>query len=690
MKIISIQTKFLAMSITLVLLTTLGISLTYYVLTTQRMHQESRQRIQIAFDILLDDLHNRMRTSTERIAEFLATDSSLRLTTSAYMDDPNQIERVTFLTSYLKETADILARFGRGNSINRLMLYGIDQRLLLFYQRDDQQEQLGAYMVSATGKPTSLLLSDFGQLSPILFGDQPIPEAPLPDTISASYPAALPEELTSRMFSEGRRFGFRMVTPLYHREQKTGILVADVFYHQSLLERYASLTKTEIQFVKPTASEESDANISCQQIAMQEREIPMVSITRPAPSSAEGRSLSGVEEEYQNFYQGRCAFTEQQRVLGMLVVNLSQQFEQQQIQNIMIAVLFVSGAALVISFGLSLLLSRRVIRAIQNMVHVVGSISTGDLREKALIVTHDEVGMLAVKVNQMSDRMREMVGEVQRAGVQVSTSSGELSATAREQEQMMTEQMTSATSAVQSVQEIRQVAENLVHTMQSVASMFQDTAAIASQGQGDLVRMKEVMQHMEAASETISNRLKIIDQKAENITTMVTTITKVAEQTNLLSLNAAIEAEKAGEFGRGFTIVAREIRRLADQSAVATLDIEQMVHEMQSAVATGVMEMDKFIAIVRHSVSDVNRISAQLTRIIEQVQTLMLNFEDANTAMGSQAENARKINEIITNLSEEMVHTKISLHETYTAIDQLDEAAKGLQEQMARFNVGSL
>jgi methyl-accepting chemotaxis protein WspA len=272
--------------------------------------------------------------------------------------------------------------------------------------------------------------------------------------------------------------------------------------------------------------------------------------------------------------------------------------------------------------------------------------------------------------------------------MQVSASSGKLSVTAREQEQMMTDQMSSATAAVQAVQDIRHVTDNLVQTMQSVASMFQDTAAIAGQGRGDLARMKEVMQQMEAASETISNRLRIIDQKAENITTMVTTITKVAEQTNLLSLNAAIEAEKAGEFGRGFTIVAREIRRLADQSAVATLDIEQMVHEMQSAVTTGVMEMDKFIATVRQSVDDVNRISAQLTQIIEQVHTLMVNFDDANTSMGSQAENAHTINEIITNLSEEMVHTKISLHETYTTIDQLDEAAKGLQEQMARFKIG--
>ena len=89
------------------------------------------------------------------------------------------------------------------------------------------------------------------------------------------------------------------------------------------------------------------------------------------------------------------------------------------------------------------------------------------------------------------------------------------------------------------------------------------------------------------ASAAINSRLATLSEKATNIGMVVTTITKVADQTNLLSLNAAIEAEKAGDYGRGFGVVATEIRRLADQTAVATSDIEQIVKEMQSAVAAG-------------------------------------------------------------------------------------------------------
>ncbi len=678
MRTISIRTKFLVVCIILGLLTTLGISATYYVLTTRRMHQESCQRINIAFDILLEDLHNRRYNYTERLEEFISTDTSLRLTTSAYMEDPTHIRRVSFLTGYLKETADILQRFGRGIAANRLMLYGTDQRLLLFYQRDDQQENLGTYMVSATGSDTFLSLHDFAQISPILFGEQAIPDTPLPPTIADFYGPPLPDALTATMFSERQGLGFRLAAPLFHRGKKTGVLVCEVLYGQALLERYASLTQTEIHFLDEEklfvslekGAQEMETLMSCEQLADRKAPVPVDSV------------ILG-EQEY---YQGRCVFKAQQKPIGLLAVNLSQQFEQQEIKNIMTVVLIVSATALVISLGLSLVLSRKVILSIQNMVKVIGAVAAGDLTKQAGVLTRDELGTLAVNINLMLEHLRTMVTEVQRAEMQVSSSSAELAATARQQDLMMTNQMTSTTSAVVSIQEISAVTADLVDTMQQVASMSKETAVIASQGQGDLGRMEAVMQQMEQASEAISNRLRIIDQKADKITAMVTTITKVAEQTNLLSFNAAIEAEKAGEFGRGFTIVAREIRRLADQSAVATLDIEYMVHEMQSAISTGVMEMDKFIATVRHSVTDVSRISTQLTRIIDQVHILLSNFEDANTAMVVQADNAQKIDAIIAKLSEEMIHIKVSLHETYSAIEQLDEAAKGLHKQVARFH----
>ncbi len=299
----------------------------------------------------------------------------------------------------------------------------------------------------------------------------------------------------------------------------------------------------------------------------------------------------------------------------------------------------------------------------------------------------DEVGKLFTAMNEMVRSFRNVVGQVQRSGIQVTSSSTELAATAKEQETIMTNQVEFANKVVHSVKEISDVTTMLVQTMQQVASMSQETTAFANKGQSDLLRMEEAMRHMEEASTSISSKLAAINEKADNITTVVTTITKVADQTNLLSLNAAIEAEKAGEYGRGFTVVAREIRRLADQTAVATLDIERMVQEMQSAVSSGIMEMDKFIKEVQRSTEDVGKISMQLTLIIDQVQALSPRFEEVSMAMGHQSENAQNINNAMLRLSEEMQQTKESLHETYSAIGQLNEAAKSLQDEVSRFKV---
>jgi methyl-accepting chemotaxis protein WspA len=341
----------------------------------------------------------------------------------------------------------------------------------------------------------------------------------------------------------------------------------------------------------------------------------------------------------------------------------------------------------VTSVLVSISITRAVITPLNKALAFADAIANGDFTAQIHIDQRDEVGALIAGLRQMAAKLKFLIGQVQQSGFKTSAAVTELSVTAKQQEVMIANQVQSTDNVLRAVQEISQVASDLVHTMQQVAATSQQTAGFASSGQADLERMGAAMHQMETASKAISGRLEAIDEKAENITLVVTTITRVADQTNLLSLNAAIEAEKAGEFGRGFTVVAREIRRLADQTAVATLDIEQMVKEMQTAVAAGVLEMDKFIAEVRQSAANVEKISGQLTRIIEQVQALSPSFAEVKVAMQSQSDNAQQINAAMVSLSEEMQQTKDSLSETYIAFEQLNEVARGLQEEVSRFKV---
>ena len=164
----------------------------------------------------------------------------------------------------------------------------------------------------------------------------------------------------------------------------------------------------------------------------------------------------------------------------------------------------------------------------------------------------DEVWHSLMAVAAMTENLNSLVGQVQKSGIQVASSSTQLFATAKRQEVMVKTQMDSMNKVRKSIEEVANITARLVDTMHQVASMSQETAEFANSGQTDLVRMQETMHRIENASKSISERLEAINEKADTITTVVTTISKVAEQTNLLSFNASIEAEKAGESGRGF------------------------------------------------------------------------------------------------------------------------------------------
>jgi methyl-accepting chemotaxis protein WspA len=325
--------------------------------------------------------------------------------------------------------------------------------------------------------------------------------------------------------------------------------------------------------------------------------------------------------------------------------------------------------------------------SVRDQLHELAA-GEGDLT-KRLATSSDEVGLIAAEVNGLMEKLLMLVKRVQESGIQVTSSATQLAASSRELEATLTQQVASTNEVVSSAKEISATTQALVGTMADVAVLSQDTAASAGSGQTGLMRMVATMEKMATASTAIAQKLAEINTKVTNITSVVTTINKVADQTNLLSLNAAIEAAKAGEFGQGFAVVAREIRRLADQTAIATLDIEQMVKEMQSSVSSGVMGMEKFASEVQSAVREVNDISGQIARIITQVQGLGPRFESVNEGMESQSVGARQITEAMIQLSEATRNTAESQRDAVRAIELLDQAARVLHQEVSRFNVNT-
>lgn len=602
---ISINTKFFAVSILVALLTAAGISATYYVLIRQDKQRESRQRIRIAFDIILDDFADRLNAYRQRFNEFLKEDTTLSGTTYFYSQDTSQIGSIQFIIAYFTKVAEELKKFGHIVSADRLSLYGADKRLLAVYQRDEGQETVGAYMVSQTGNDTYLSLDDPSQLSQIRFSDTPLPETPLPSGVNAQYNGDIPDIIAIDLFSEEQKFGFRITVPVYRRESKMGVLVGEVFYTQSILTRYASLSKTDINLfignqlsigtlsaqtqIEPEAMEQI---LPCETFLNKDTEIGIIPVTL----------------NNQEYYQGRCALKNtQEDVVGLIAVSLSQDIEKRAIQKILTSVLIISVIAIGAAFGLSLVLSYKPIQSLKEIVNVITAVAEGDLRKSATPMTQDEIGMLAVHVNRMISYFQGM------ATTAAKISTGDLS------------------------QEVTPRSEHdaLGNAFQEMLTYLSEMAAVATAvAEGDLrqeVQPKTVhdilgkaFSKMSAVRHTMSQIVRGATQLGQASTDlnhisvqMVTDANQTAQQVSIVSSNSRQINENVAEVSTTIEEFSANIREISHNAGEVLHVVEAAVKLANSANAA--------IATLESRSQEIGDIVKVITAITQQTNLLALN-----------------------------------------------------------------
>lgn len=356
---------------------------------------------------------------------------------------------------------------------------------------------------------------------------------------------------------------------------------------------------------------------------------------------------------------------------------------------------------LVLAAGTAILLGNRIARPLGLVTGLAQHVARGDILEARYGLSamteasgerepggaKDEIRQLTGAFRAMTDHLAGLIGQVQAASMAATASTTQIAASARQLEATVAEQAASTRQVTASSREISQRSQELVQTVGEVSETVKETAGLAQTGQGEIARMGAAMGRLVKATEAISTRLSVINDRANRISNVVTAINKISDQTTLLSLNAAIEAEKAGEYGRGFSVVAREVSRLADRTAAATQDIENMVREMQSSVSSGVMEMDKFADEVRRGVSEVGSIGQRLERIIDEVRTLEPRFLSVTGGMDAQSESARQISESMDQLSQTAEQTRQALSEFKRVAEHLDDAVKELLAEISHFRV---
>jgi methyl-accepting chemotaxis protein len=355
--------------------------------------------------------------------------------------------------------------------------------------------------------------------------------------------------------------------------------------------------------------------------------------------------------------------------------------------------------ALGIAWLVVTLIARNITTPLDEVVKLARDISAGSVKEArgrldggavrellAFPDAKDEICQLIAAIAHMTGSLDSLLAQVGSAGTQVAGSAAQITEAVRELETTVTEQAASTTEVNATSREIFASVQELAKTMEEVSRVAQGAVESASACVHNLEQIRVTMRSLTDAGEGLSAALATVSEKARNVDEVTVAITKVANRTNLLSLNAAIEAERAGGDAGGFAVLAIEIRRLADQTAVAALDIEKLIQEMQAAVRDGVSRVEQYADEARASSRAIASLSAELEVVITNTRQLGPEFENVNQAMQGQAQGAGRIAESMTGLRDAAHHTRDSLAGFRRVSDQLHDAVNGLQAEVGRFS----
>lgn len=369
---------------------------------------------------------------------------------------------------------------------------------------------------------------------------------------------------------------------------------------------------------------------------------------------------------------------------GMLVKqDASEAFALLNFQrNLIISLTIVLGIGVVVT---ALFVARSISTPIRAAVAVARQVAAGDLRAEMGTISEDETGALLDAIHTMTTDLRALIGRIQMSTATLDATATVMQSTGAEQKQVIEDHGAATAEACAAVHQISTTSQELLRTMNEVNEMASQTGHRAEEGRANLAGMDSTMQQLAKSTALFGDKLTKIRESADRINLVIVTMAKVANQTNLLSINAAIEAEKAGEHGLGFLVVAREIAYLATQTAVASLDIERMVREMEGSVKAGVKEMGTFSAQVQGGVEEIRDISRNLGEIISAVQGITGRFEQVTVGMRAQSLGADQIRDAMGRLADGTARTAAALGDFNSATKHLRDAVDGLDNEVSRF-----
>ncbi|WP_370622275.1 methyl-accepting chemotaxis protein [Bacillus sp. JCM 19034] len=405
--------------------------------------------------------------------------------------------------------------------------------------------------------------------------------------------------------------------------------------------------------------------------------------------------IQDVDQTILNFSDEVLATTEQYRALSIETIQSSLQ-------------LFVAMSiiATVVGVGLIYFYSKKLSKRLHAVVEITDQLSHGNLLINKLPTnSSDEIGKLSISINDMLDQLKQLVFHIAESSNEVKHSSSLLSNHASESlqaagsiSQSMKEIVTGAEAEVKTtkkeethIQELSYTANDVTGYMKEVDERTEQTKSLTVNG---ISMIQAAKQQMEESYKQTTNAVAMIDQlqiKSKEISTILSMITSISERTNLLAINASIEAARAGNHGKGFAVVANEVRQLAEQTGNAVKEIASHVGAIQTDITDFVTVIESSHHAVHEGTGLMDEVSTIFTTISDAINNVATNVADTTSAVTTIEESIHQLHERMTNRTktiEENAHSAeqvaASTQQQHQAMTEVTTTAKRLSNMATK------